>query len=330
MSASPIGMNIELTTCCPLHCPQCYCSLEGGKHIPVEIAKKRIVEAGKAGVKIVNLSGGETLCYPHLYEVVRCAKENCGTANVALSGWSFTEEVLKDLMEAGVGGIYISLNGSTPEINGLTRDGFQYAMHALSLLQKSGFQNTYVNWVMHSSNADDFANVMAIAERYGVHSVIVLAVKPDSKHQLKTFPSYQQMVDVAEYIKQYRGKTSIVVETCYSQMLALIRNTKLLGNLNKGKFKGCGAGRWTFSVNVDGAFSPCRHLELFEDHETVMEYWEQSPVLGRLRTIEDDRRQPCDQCALSDYCRHCAAINYKLHGELYLGHDCCALWKTNG
>ncbi len=326
MSFIPLGMNIELTTCCPLHCPQCYCSLEGGKHIPLDIAEKRIIEAGRIGVKAVNLSGGETLCYPWLFDVIRCVKEYCGTANIAISGWSFSEAILNQLIEVGVDGIHVSLNGSTPEINRMTRDGYQYAIKALSLLQKKEYPKTHINWVMHSSNADDFPNLVALAEKYNVKFLDILVVKPDSKHQLNTFPSKQQMFNVSEEIKHHRGNTTIAVETCFSQMLALTRNTRLFGNLNLGEFKGCGAGRWTYNVNVDGKYSPCRHIELFEQFDTAEEYWENSTVLARLRNVEKDKRFPCNQCELNNNCRHCLAINYKIHNEFYLGHDCCELF----
>ena len=65
------GINIELTTCCPLRCPQCYCSLEGGRHIPLETAVNAMKQARELGATHVELSGGETMCYPHLYEAVQ-------------------------------------------------------------------------------------------------------------------------------------------------------------------------------------------------------------------------------------------------------------------
>ena len=52
-------MNLELTTNCPLHCPQCYCALTGGKNIDPEKAKFWIREGARYGVKNVMLSGGE-------------------------------------------------------------------------------------------------------------------------------------------------------------------------------------------------------------------------------------------------------------------------------
>lgn len=327
---TPETMNIELTTNCPLRCPQCYCSLTGGKNIDLQTAIHWIKEGAGLGVKDVMLSGGETLCYPHIYEVVRAAKEYCGGANVALSGFRFTQEVYDKLVKAGVTGIFISLNGSTEEINSQTRDGYHLAIAALELLQKNQFPHTTINWVMHSSNADDFINVVEIAERYDVAELVILAVKPDSKHSLNTIPSREQMLAVRDIIRSHKGKTKIFVESCFSPMLALVCDTKLFGNMNVGKNNGCGAGRTTFSVSVDGLLSPCRHLEYYEKYETAADYWENSPIQKRLREIDREQpAEPCSSCRFMKYCRHCAAINSKLEGKLFRGNQYCSIYECS-
>lgn len=318
-------MNIELTTNCPLRCPQCYCSLTGGKNIDLDTAIYWIKEGGKMGVKDVELSGGETLCYPHIYEVIKAVKKNCGRANVALSGFRFTQETYEKLLEAGINGIFISLNGSTEKINSLSRDGFNLAISALRLLQKNQFPNTFINWVMHSNNADDFINIVNLAENFDVANLVIIGVKPDSRHMLSTIPSAEQMKAVGNIVRAHKGKTKIYVESCFSPMLALTCDTKLFGNLNVGKNKGCGAGRTSFSVNVDGMLSPCRHLEYFEKWDTLEEYWEKSPVLQKIRTLEEQRKEPCSSCKFCNYCRHCLAINSKLNNDLYIGNEFCPL-----
>ena len=325
MSISLENMNIELTTRCPLRCPQCYCSLTGGKNIDLQTAIYWIKEGAKFGVKEVMLSGGETLCYPDLYEVVSAARRYCGGANVALSGYGFTQEVYERLVSAGITGIYISLNGSTPEINSLTRDGYELAISALQRLKLNEFQNTTVNWVMHSSNADDFANVLKIAEKYKVANLTVMAVKPDSKNEIKTLPSREQMEHVKTIIKNNKSNVRIFIESCFSPMLALFCDTRLFGNFNVGKNKGCGAGRTTFSVNVDGKLSPCRHLEYFETFETLEDYIELSEIQKNIRNLEENKKEPCNKCRFTDYCRHCLAINAKIHGELYIGNEFCPI-----
>ena len=71
----PLQMNLELTTKCPLHCPQCYVSLNTGREMPLETALYWIRDAASCGVRSVNLSGGETLCYPYLTELIKeCRK----------------------------------------------------------------------------------------------------------------------------------------------------------------------------------------------------------------------------------------------------------------
>lgn len=321
----PRAMNFELTTACPLNCPQCYCTLEGGKHIELDHAKRILAEASGLGVKNIHLSGGETLCYPHLYELISAAKHYGINADVAISGYKFNDEVFNKLVESGVSGIYVSLNGSTEEINKLTREGYKLAIEALSVLKKGDYEKSYINWVMHSNNANDFANVLEIAEKYCIRNLVVLSFKPDSSHQLKSYPSGKQIREIANFIKNYRGPVQIMVETCFSPLLAVIKDTKLFGNLNTGVYKGCGAGRWSLNVNVDGFFSPCRHLDLFENFDSINEYWEKSKVLEKLREIEKDVRKPCSDCRYSPYCRHCQAINSKLHSDLYIGHELCEL-----
>lgn len=320
-------MNIELTTNCPLHCPQCYCSLTGGKNIDPEKAVYWIREGSGMGVKEVMLSGGETLCYPHLYDVIRAARQYCGGVNVALSGFGFTQEVYEKLIEAGVTGIFISLNGSTEEINALSRDGYGLALAALELLQKNRYANTTINWVMHSSNGDDFARMVELAEKYEAASLVVMGVKPDSHKNLSTVPSREQMEKVKNIIQTHKGKTHLYVETCFSPMLALVCDTRLFGNMNVGKRKGCSAGRTTFSVSVDGLLSPCRHLEYYESFSTLKEYVENSEILKKIRHLEEERREPCSSCRFMEYCRHCLAVNAKIHHELYIGNEYCPIYE---
>ena len=321
------GLNLELTTCCPLHCPQCYCTLEGGKHLDLKIAKTKLKEAAEHGVKMVNLSGGETLCYPYLYEIVEYAASLGIQPNVAISGWHFTDEVYDKLVKSGVSGIFISLNGSTEEINSMTRDGYEYAIHALQILKDRGFNNTYINWVMHTYNADDFMNVVKIAEEYNVKYLVVLSFKPDSKHNLNSFPSKDQILKISHEIRNYRGRVQLAVESCFSQLLTVIRDTKLFGNMNVGPARGCRAGLHNYSINIDGLYSPCRHLDYFEDFHSLDEYLEKSEIIKIIRHTEENRRGPCANCKYANNCRPCLAVSSKLHGELYFGHEMCQLWQ---
>lgn len=321
-------MNIELTTKCPLRCPQCYCSLTGGKDIPLNLAIYWITEAASMGVKDVMLSGGETLCYPHIYDVIKAVKEQGMLANIALSGAGFNQEIYDQLIEAGVDEIYISLNGSTKEINSSSRDGYDLAIKALALLQKNQYKHTTINWVMHSSNADDFQNLIYLAEKYEVSNISILGLKPDSKHTLSSLPSKDQMLRLKKILRAYNGGVCIQIESCFSPMLALFNETKLFGNFNVSEYKGCCAGKTTFSVNVDGYLTPCRHLDYCEQYNSLKKYIEESVVQQKIRSIQDTRTAPCYSCKYEKYCRPCLAINTKLNNNFSFGFEQCPNYEA--
>lgn len=320
----PHQMNLELTTRCPLRCPQCYVSLNTGKELPLDKALYWLRNGAASGVKNVNLSGGETLCYPYLNELIRECKKLSMRPAVALSGAYVTEGILRDMIEAGVDGIYISLNGSTEEVNSKTRDGYALAICALSLLRELEFPETYVNWVMHSYNAENFSDMLALCEKYRVKGLIILAFKPDSAHELKSFPSADQIQAVARTVKRYEGPVLVDAEACFSQMRAVLKDGFLM-NVNRGVGRGCGAGRDGVSVNVDGKLTPCRHLEIAEDFQSIETYWRESEFLKRLRGVERNRATPCRGCQYEAFCLPCMAVGIKLHGDLNYGMSECPL-----
>lgn len=325
---TPVLMNLEVTTRCPLRCPQCYCDLNRGRDLPPDKARYWLDEAAKAGVRVVNLSGGETMCYPHIYEVTEYAAGLGMEVNIAVSGYHFGEQEIRRFVNAGIGDICVSLNGPTEEVNSLTRDGYGLAVQALESLKKAGFPRTCINWVMHDSNADTLEEMIALAEQYQVRSLCVMVFKPDASHQRKSVPSGEQIVRAAKRIKEYQGKVSIEVESCFSQLRALVQNGYFL-NRNVGIERGCGAGRDAVSINVEGRITPCRHMELEEMYQSIEEYWNHSEVLKKLRRVEEDKRKPCAGCRFRNNCLPCAAVNLKLRGEIFMGEEGCALADTH-
>lgn len=318
------GMNIELTTACPLRCPQCYCSLEGGKHIPLQTAITRLRQAKALGVKHVELSGGETLCYPHLYELIQEAHDLGIESNIAISGWHFDQNVLNHLIDAGLNHIFVSLNAPTEDLNAKSRDGFQYAISALQLLKESHFDEVYINWVMHRDTADYLPEMVELGQKYNVKGIVIISPKPTSRHELNTLPTKEQMARTVQLIRSNKPGF-LIVESCFSPLLAMASETKFLGNLNIGINKGCGAGRRTLSVSVDGLLSPCRHLEHYEQWEDLADYWKSSTILQTIRQLEESKEDPCVSCKYGPYCRHCLAINDKINNRLFLGNDLCPL-----
>ncbi len=329
LQTAPTQLNLELTTRCPLNCPQCYCDLTRGKDLPLDRAVEVLREAAAMGVVNINLSGGETMVYPHLYEVIgECAKLGLQSA-VALSGWGVDEDSLHKLVSGGVNEIYISLNGSTEEVSRHTRDGHDLAIQALELLSEVGYPRTAVNWVAHRSNIHDFENVAALCVKLGVKDIVVIAFKPDSAHSMESAPTGEQVLELAATIKRLQKEQaglSIEVESCYSPLRAYLRQ-KFFMNINIGVSKGCGAGRDGVSLDVDGHFTPCRHLDYPEAFEKLGDYWYNSDILNKLRAVEESPEEPCAGCRYERNCLSCLAVNAKLQGRIVKANSQCQLWR---
>lgn len=327
------GINIELTTCCPLHCPQCYCSLEGGRHIPIDTAVKAVREAARLGASHVELSGGETLCYPHLYELISEAKNNGMMPSISISGWHFDADILEKLILAGIDTIYVSLNGPTEQANALTRDGFDLSIAALEVLKDSGYSEKAINWVMHRNNADLLPDMISLAERYDVGTILIIEPMPTAAGKLETYPTLEQISRVCNLIKHSNGSVQLQVQHCFSPLKALLYDNKLWGNMNRGPYRGCTAGILSCAVDVNGRYIPCRHLVLPEKAESLEEYWTYSKNLNKIRNLKSDRRMLCSTCGFQPYCRPCPSFNMQEDGMLFLGKKECPVWrkkKDNG
>ena len=166
--------------------------------------------------------------------------------------------------------------------------------------------------------------MIALAERYGVQELVILAFKPDAAHQLAGYPTADQMRAAAKVIKGYKGPVSVGAESCFSQLRSLVGKSFFI-NRNMGVFRGCGAGRDGLSVDVHGRLTPCRHLDVPEDYRSITEYWQNSPFLGELRTVEERREEPCRGCELASACLPCMAVGMKLHGRIMGGMEECPL-----
>lgn len=327
--ATPMLMNLELTTKCPLRCPQCYCDLSGGHDMEMETALFWIREAARSGVKTVNLSGGETLCYPHLAELVAESSHLEMEANIAVSGYGADKETLQRLIDCGVADICVSLNGSTREINSQSRDGYELAIRALHNLRDIGYERTVINWVMHSFNSFDFPNMIKLAEEYQVRSIAVMMFKPDRMKNLVSAPSGSQVIEIAEQIKSYKGRVELSAEECFSQLRAIL-GQRFFCNLNAGIGRGCGAGRDGFSVSVDGYLTPCRHLHRQREiYNSLTDYWQKSPVLQKLRTVEDRKDEICGGCRNKNHCIPCQAVTWDFRGVFEMEGSKCPLASTS-
>ena len=319
---APELIHVELTSRCFLKCPQCY-NDPTPKEINSELLADYLKEAAGMKVKCIALSGGEPLLYPDLDYIIELVGALRMTSVMATCGAGLSQKRIGELQKAGLGQIWISLNGSTKDIHEKSRDGYSYAIEALNRLK--GTDLFYgINWVARKDNIDDFPNLVNLAGQLKVRAINILRLKPDSKNHAVSTPDTEHLFRLAAYVKSYKSAgMGIFIERCFSML-----RTAIYGS--KGLHTGCPAGRELMAISTDGHFLPCRHLYHDEKESSIEGYWNNSSVLDMLRATEQNVEYPCRDCTHLPHCRTCRASCEKLYGSFYAGEKNCPIYQGRG
>ena len=302
----PKLLNIEVTTHCPFSCSQCYCKKQEHKDIDIARVNNLLLEARKLGIEYVNISGGETLLYPRLHELISFCSQNSIKPNIAISGFNFTSEILTELMHRGIYRIFVSLNGATEKINVLSRQGYQEALAALKLLKQSSFYEYAINFVVSKGNIHDLPQMLELAKEMKAKYFYLLMEKPNKRDRLGNVLDKKDIEYICSFYKSYNGNVQIIFDNCFVQLNMMYKRLLLAAENVVGHI-GCPAGKLTASINADGSFSSCRHARFSEYFETFEEYWKNSEALRKIQTLKPNNAV-CGRCDFITFCKPCHSI----------------------
>ncbi len=304
----PMTMQMEITRECPFNCPQCYKIELGTMHMDFNLLKKMITDGIRNGVSLFVLNGGEPLLYPHFIDALKLFK---GVDNVSIncfsSGYGLTDEIIEAIKETTQLRFYISLNGSTDEVNSTSRQGYNVSINAIEKL-KAHDCPFGVNWVARKDNVHDFENMIKFCRDNKVMQFSVTSNKLAEKKSKICQPIDDgDIKHIARLIKE-NPDVNITSESCFPQLTAEFRKLT--------EYDGCAAGYSNVNISIDGEFLPCTHLYYPEKFDSLEEYWEKSVVLKRLRS--------CGRCTnCNKNCRHCKAMSVESYNNFGEGIVSC-------
>ena len=168
----PLSLLCELTYRCNLQCPYCYNPLDlrryGGELNPSDW-ERVLGEAAAIGVVQAHFSGGEPTLYPGLDRLVAAARDAGLYSNLITQGTFLDDALLDRLLHAGLDHVQISVQADeaalADEIAGARVH--EKKLDALARVAERDVALT-LNCVLHRRNHDAIANVIALAERFGV------------------------------------------------------------------------------------------------------------------------------------------------------------------
>lgn len=276
LDRGPIYAMVQVTARCNQRCRMCQVwTLEhkGGEELPVGSYPDMAAALASAGVGVVGIAG-EPFLRPDLPEIVAAFSQRGLATRIQTNGSLITPQNLQPVLDAGLGGISISLHGlDAAEMDWLT--GTEGALEAALAGARAVAQATrgrrrflaVVNLVLYPGNLDQVPAVLDWCRDHGFRlSVIPIHVAPlrnDEKQFVGTLPprfhfqegDHERIREVVELLLRARRRGRHVLNS--SSFLAKIPDF-LAGEPVSWP---CRAGSLYLFVDHLGQAAACHDLE---------------------------------------------------------------------
>jgi len=309
-----MSVQLQLLEQCNLRCTHCYNANPPPVRVPSTAEIKRRLDLIYAFARDhgfdpdIHLSGGEPTLRRDLVQIVKHIFDaHDGDALLFTNGTRFPRALARDLRNAGLGYVQVSLEGPerlTDEVRGA--GVYTAAMDTVRMLGDEGFRRT-VSITITSRNFDGLFAFVEELDALDLHF-----------HLREVFPigagaalaplTRDQRRELYEWAVGWLGRSTVGLED--PAHCSVSRDYA-------GGRRGCVAARNHFCVDVDGSVYPCRPLALRVGHiDDLAEAWS-SATMTRIRRREFGGR--CGRCEIRGNCGGCR-VYAQLAGDVF-GED---------
>jgi radical SAM protein with 4Fe4S-binding SPASM domain len=314
---APLYLAWEVTLQCNARCLHCYSESGPGIRHPQELSTEKALEVidelAEAGLLILAFSGGEPLMRRDIFQLIERAAERNLIVNVATNGAIINDRVARRLKESGVSSMTVSLDGANAETHDHFRQFpglFDRTLEAIKILVKHGLR-VVVSFTPSLLNYDLGASAVNMSEFVpagrGTHE---MALPPDTLRQV-----VEQWIEMR---REYKDRMQIIWHDC--------RVALLVPPEERDRYSGCGAGKLTARLMVDGTLTPCVFLPNPAGNlkdKPFREIWETSPLLKLIRNRDELLSGNCGGCEHKHICGGCRAVSMSYYGDPMKGDPSC-------
>ena len=311
--SAPISVVWEITNNCNYKCPHCRAYQEQHNENK-EIEDNIINELIDSRVMVVNISGGEPLTNPRIFEIAKRLYENDIYVILSTNGY-FYSKYRKDIVNSGIKLVQVSLDGKKElheEFRGV-QNSYEKAIEALKMAKEDGLR-TQMNVTITSENVNNLKWNYQKAKELQVDKVFYRRVVPYGKAKTNKYVLPEKEI-YYEKIKE--------LSQLDSEELKVSIDDPILNVLNDIKTKdyiACCAGINNVGISSEGDVFPCIFLReklgnLRE--EKLKDIWNNSDILINLRKRKINE---CGNCVHKYSCGGCRAFS-----GIYEKDDFCPL-----
>ena len=299
---SPISVVWEITNNCNFKCPHCR-AYEEFTVDDEQIENKIIDELIKNDILTVNISGGEPLLNPRIFEIIQRLSNANMYVGISTNGWLYKEKREK-LLEAGLKFIQVSLDGDKmlhEKFRGV-EGSYERAVDTLKQAKKDGLF-TQMNVTITSENLKTLEWNYNKALEIGVDKILYRRVVSAGKAVENDYiiPNKKEYIDtIQKLIKLDNSKLIVAVDDPIIYAIQDIESDEKLG---------CAAGIKSVGISSNGDIYPCIFLReklgnITKDN--LEELWQNNEILNKLRNKDI---KECGKCKYKFSCGGCRAAS---------------------
>lgn len=323
---SPLRLYLNITKRCNMKCSHCYAKLDK-KIIELDLSIIDNVTNDIEHLKIptVVLTGGEPLLakdFPYIIKKMRQKKISCF---INTNGLALNFEYIKQLSEAGLNIIAVSVDGANPEKHNKIRGKGMFE-RTVANIRKSVEMGLDVSMsiALTAESVENIDEFIKLGVDNGVCDFHFMLFVPVGRGEgvFSKVPKLSQILRLREKLLFNMSTYPEITFNCTG-----VVHNKLLqdwhlrfkdNSIASYIYSGCEAGRFRYEVGFDGSYIPCVLLDyesFRKGHASSLrlkESWDQLPyTLQKMKFNERKLHNDCGDCeALIECAGGCRGITY--------------------
>lgn len=288
--SGPELLDVSITNYCERGCDFCYRSSNpNGNFMSVDLYKKILENAKKAGAFQIAIGGGNPNQHPFFIEILKLTREYGIIPSYTTNGQGMTNEIY-EASKKYAGAVAVSWYFPYDDAKKVIRNCHLYKIPV------------NIHFVLDAENVDDARELLNDECIENVNAIIFLSYKPVGDIKRKVLKGIPEVDKFIEELLQYE-RCQIGFDSC--MISHLVKKNELI---NLCSIDYCEAGRFSAFISEEGNMYPCSFMcgagfngySILND--SMENIWRTAKEFVDIRTTINLRQGKCLECNLYSLC----------------------------
>ena len=305
------NLHIELTSKCNERCIHCYIPHEQKTtDMSMNTFNKLFEEIKSIGIKSVILSGGECMMHPFFLDILKHFKAENIHVTILTNLTLLNQEIIDVLSNGLLSFVQVSLFSLDEEIHDRItqkKGSWKNTMKNIEMLRHANIPVKIASQCFKDTiSSQEELIAWCVQQGYSFSIDLDIVGKTDGDtsnlcNRVDDMSLYQRIIEVKDKL-----------------------DPSFVDKLHVGNcpdYHICNVGVSTLSISSSGDVYPCVGFTSYRlgnvNDSSLVEIWENSPALNKLRELRLKDFKICSKCEDKDYCNVCMQYNSSVTGDIF-------------